>query len=101
MSETASFDQLIHGDVPVLVDFFAVWCGPCKAMPPILSDLKKMTGEKLKIIKIDIDKNPGLARRYSVQAVPTIALMKSGKMVWRQAGAMPANQILRSIEAYL
>lgn len=96
-----NFNNIINSNQAVLVDFFATWCGPCQQMPPILSQLKKLTGDKLRIIKIDIDKNPKLAQQYHVMSVPMLALFKNGKMIWRKAGAMPANVILNEINQYL
>lgn len=101
MSDSDNFYNIINGKTPVLVDFFAVWCGPCKSMPPILKDLKQLTGDKLKIVKIDIDKNPSIARKFSIQAVPTLICFKEGKAVWRKSGGLPATQILKSIDSYL
>ena len=99
----AKFEDLIQGNTLVFVDFFATWCGPCKMMHPVLEGLKKQLGERVKIVKIDIDSpvNRQLVNSYQVQAVPTLMLFKAGKMVWRQSGAMQATQIRQVIEKYL
>ena len=80
------FDKLIAEDKPTLVDFFATWCGPCKMQAPILEDVKKKVGDKANIIKVDIDKNEDLARKYNVQSIPTLILFKNGEPVWRAVG---------------
>ena len=99
----AKFEDIIQGNTLVFVDFFATWCGPCKMMHPVLEGLKKQLGERVKIVKIDIDSqvNRQLVNSYQVQAVPTLMLFKAGKMVWRQRGAMQATQIRQVIEKYL
>ena len=99
----AKFEDIIQGNTLVFVDFFATWCGPCKMMHPVLEGLKKQLGERVKIVKIDIDSpvNRQLVNSYQVQAVPTVMLFKAGKMVWRQSGAMQATQIRQVIEKYL
>ena len=93
-----NFEKLITGDKPVLVDFSAEWCGPCKMMPPVLSELKKKTGDKAIVIKMDIDKNPAYANKYSVQSVPTLMLFQNGKIVWRKSGVTPAMEIFKELE---
>jgi thioredoxin 1 len=95
----SKFLDLINGDIPVLVDFFAEWCQPCKMMPPILKEVKEKLGDNVRIIKIDIDKNPEVARQYSVQAVPTMIIFKGGKILWRNSGVTPANQIIKQLQA--
>lgn len=97
------FNELINGDIPVLVDYFATWCGPCKMMTPVLEDLKKQLGDKIKIVKIDIDSptNRQHVTSHQVQSVPTLMLFKAGNMVWRQSGAMPVNQLRTAIEKFL
>jgi thioredoxin 1 len=95
------FQELINGDKPVLVDFFATWCGPCKTLAPILQDVKKDLGEQLTIIKIDVDKNQAIAQQLQIQGVPTLILYKSGQIKWRQSGVIPKNQLISIINTYL
>ncbi|RYG50574.1 MAG: thioredoxin [Chitinophagaceae bacterium] len=94
----ASFEQLIASEKPVLVDFFATWCGPCKTLAPILKQVKDELGESISILKIDVDKNQSLASRYQVQGVPTMMLYKNGKQLWRASGAFPKHELIRVIQ---
>ena len=95
-------EDLINSEVPVLVDFFATWCGPCKMMHPILEDLKKNMGDDVKIIKMDVDvaANRQSVYTYQIQSVPTLMLFKNGKMLWRQSGVVPASQLVQLIRQY-
>jgi thioredoxin 1 len=90
------FSALIESETPVLVDFFAEWCGPCKMMKPVLEQVKKNIGESARIVKIDVDKNPQLSAIYQVQAVPTLILFRKGQVVWRQSG-VPTPALLQSV----
>ncbi|NGM63733.1 thioredoxin [Sphingobacterium sp. SGR-19] len=96
-----TFQEIINQDKPVLVDFFAEWCGPCKMQAPILDELKERVGERASIIKIDVDKNPQVASTLGVRGVPTLVLFRKGEIRWRQSGVYPANELERLINENL
>lgn len=96
-----NFEQLNAGDKPVLVDFFATWCGPCKMMHPILEELKQSIGDRATIIKIDVDEAQEFAVQYGVRAVPTLAIFKRGQLVWREAGVHSAQQLIQALEPFV
>ena len=92
-----SFNELINGDAPVMVDFSAEWCAPCKMMKPILAELKTRLGDKMTIIKVDVDSNPAISSLYNVRSVPTLAVFKKGNIVWRNSGVMGAEQLAKVV----
>ena len=93
----SNFLELINKDNPVLIDFFAEWCGPCKILSPILKDVKKELGESISILKIDVDKNQELAAKYQVRGVPTMMIFKNGKQLWRQSGLLQKDEIIKVV----
>lgn len=95
-----NFQELIQGNKPILVDFFATWCQPCKIQAPILEQLSSEMGEKIRILKIDVDKNPQIAQMYQIQGVPTLAIFKNGKIAWRNSGVHQKQQLLQILKNY-
>ena len=100
MSNVETFGTIIKGSTPVLVDFFATWCGPCKMMQPILQQVHAQLGDKVRIIKIDVDKNQQLASELNVSSVPTIAIFQNGEIKWRQPGVQQANVLVDLLKKY-
>lgn len=95
-----SFNELIQSEKPVLVDFSAEWCGPCKMLAPILSEVSQKKSDKATIIKVDVDKNPHAAAEYEIRGVPTLILFKGGKVLWRQSGVVPARHLEEIIDQF-
>ncbi len=96
----SNFTDIINQDKPVLIDFFAEWCGPCKMMSPILKEVKEVLGDTVSVIKIDVDKNQSLAAKYQVRGVPTLMIFKNGKQLWRQSGMLQKEDLLSIIRSY-
>lgn len=93
MEKKLSFNELINGDKPVLVDFMATWCGPCKAMNPILGEVAKQMGDEAQIVQVDVDRNPAIAGKLGIMGVPTFIVYKKGKAVWRESGMQSAKKL--------
>lgn len=96
-----NFIKLIKGDTPVLADFYATWCGPCKTMSPILKDVKNKLEDTITVVKIDVDKNQVAANRFAILGVPTLILFKKGEIVWRKSGVLSAEQIVHEIQPFI
>jgi len=96
-----NFETHIQGTVPVVVDFFADWCGPCKMMPPILKEVKQKAGDRATVLKMDIDKNRYYADKYGIQSIPTLIIFKNGQIVWRKTGVASASEIMQHLHAHL
>lgn len=92
-----SFENIIQSEKPVLIDFFATWCGPCKMLAPVLKEVKDSLGERITILKIDVDKNQELSSKYQVRGVPTMILYQNGKQLWRQSGVLTKDEIIKTI----
>ncbi len=100
MEKKKTFGELIKGSKPVLVDFYAEWCGPCKAMSPIIQEISKEVGEDAHIIKVDIDKNPSAAQSFEIMGVPTFMIFKEGEIKWRHSGMMPKSKLQSVLESH-
>ena len=98
MEKKLSFNDLINGDKPVLVDFMATWCGPCKAMNPILGEVAKKIGDSAQIVQVDVDRNPAIAGKLGIMGVPTFIVYKNGKAVWRQSGMQSAKKLMEVLQ---
>lgn len=97
----AAFRDLINSDKPVLIDFFAEWCGPCKTLSPLIKQVKEEFGDQLKVLKIDVDKNPRLAESLGIQGVPTMMIYQNGQLKWRQSGVLPAQAIAAEVQKHI
>jgi len=97
----SKFNEIINSEIPVLIDFSAEWCQPCKMMPPILKDVKKQLGDKIRILKIDVDKNQALAQKHQIQSVPTMMVFKKGSIVFRKSGVLQSEQIVQVLQSFL
>ena len=97
----ATFQEIVNSDKPVLVDFAAEWCGPCKMMKPILKDLKNQMGNDITIITVDVDRNQAAAAQYNIRSVPTLMIFKKGESLWRQSGVLQAGQLQSILKQYL
>jgi thioredoxin 1 len=97
----ASFGSIIKSETPVLIDFHAEWCGPCKTVSPILKSLKEEMGDKVKLIKIDVDKNPDIAAKYQIRGVPTLMIFKEGNLMWRQSGVVPIENLRQEVNKHV
>ena len=96
-----TFQQIINGETPVLIDFYATWCGPCKAMSPIVEQIGKEMQGQARVLKIDVDKNQAVAAQYQIQAVPTFMIFKKGEMVWRQPGGADKMTIMNQLRKFI
>jgi thioredoxin 1 len=94
------FNEIIQGEIPVLIDFYADWCAPCRMMPPVLKQVKETFGDRLKIIKVDTDKNPQLSQQLQIRSIPTLMLFEKGEKKWQTSGVMPANQLINTLQHY-
>ncbi len=101
MNKKISFKELIAGETPVLIDFYADWCGPCRAMTPIIKEVADEVGDKVKVIKIDVDKNQDLSNKLNIRGIPTFMVFKNGEAVWRASGMQSAHQLLQIIRKYV
>lgn len=97
----SKFQEVINASKPILVDFYAQWCGPCKTLSPILEDVKKEMKNSIGIIKIDVDKNPAIAAKFQVKGVPTLIVFKQGKQLWRQSGVLRQGEIVELMKSFL
>jgi len=97
LNKPETFGEIIRGDKPVLVDFYADWCGPCKMMKPILEELRTKMGDKIRILKVDVDKSPLVSSVYNVTSIPTLILFQKGNILWRQPGVIPSGSLQKII----
>ena len=97
----ADFREIVASKKPVLIDFFAEWCGPCKTLAPILTQVAKVLGDNIKVIKIDIDKNPILAQKLNIRSVPTLVIYKEESLMWRQSGIVPKSELINTLKAFI
>jgi len=98
-SQENTFQKIISGSTPVLVDFYAEWCMPCRVLSPILTDLSREMGDEIRVLKVDVDKNPEVARKYGIYSVPSIFLFRKGNVVWKGSGARPKEELKRIIRS--
>ena len=97
----SSFKDIINSDKPVVIDFSAEWCQPCRMMPPILKEVKESLGDNIRILKIDVDKNQAIAQKYAIRSVPTLMVFKKGQVVFNQSGVIPANQLIDIVKKFV